>query len=116
MGKGQKMKYKSPKKLYNAACHGLNTTEQPELCYIYFTDAELLVYGPDRYPDELYAYTVFMEDCKDIAEHFGYKEEQIFIPGIEEYWKRIKWIREHWSELEDEDGEDNEGRTEADPE
>lgn len=114
MGKGQKMKYKSPKKLYNAACHGLNTKEQPELCYIYFKDEELLVYGPDRYPDELDAYTVFIEDCKDIAEHYGYKEEQLFVPGIEEYWNRIKWIRDHWSELEEDDGQDNEGRTEAD--
>lgn len=78
------------------------------------TDQELMLYSPDFYQTKEEALKVLMEDCHDIAKHDGYRNDQLFMPGVGMLMNKVTFIWDHWSELEDENGEDNEGRTEAD--
>ena len=80
------------------------------------TDQELMLYSPDFYQTKEEALEVLMGDCGDIAEHNGYRKDQVFMPGLDLLIKKVNFIWDHWSELEEDDEQDNEGRTEADPE
>ena len=63
-------------------------------CYIYMTDAEIELYGPEHYPTRLDAIIEFQADCMDIAEHYGYTTDDIFMPGIELLKERINKLWE----------------------
>ena len=83
-------------------------------CYVYMTDAELMLYSPDFYETKEEALKVLIEDCHDIAAYNGYRKDQLFMPGVGMLLNRVEFIWDHWSELEEDDGQDNEGRAEAD--
>ena len=68
--------------------------KKDRLCYIFMTALELTVYSPEHHDSLEDALTEFHADCKDIARHNGYKESQIFIPGIEDLERRIREIWE----------------------
>lgn len=65
-----------------------------DLCYIFMTALELTVYSPEHHASLEEALEEFHADCVDIARHNGYKESQIFVPGIEDLERRIREIWE----------------------
>ena len=68
--------------------------KRDRLCYILMTASELSVYSPEHHDSLEEALAEFHADCKDIAGHNGYKESQIFVPGIEDLERRIREIWE----------------------
>ena len=68
--------------------------KKDRLCYIFMTALELTVYSPEHHASLEDALEEFRADCKDIARHNGYKESQIFVPGIEDLERRIREIWE----------------------
>lgn len=85
-------------------------------CFVHMKPEELYLYSPEFYSTREEASKQLILDCYDIAEHNGYTKEQLFMPGVGEILNKICMLWDNWTELEDENGEDNEGRTEADPE
>ena len=85
-------------------------------CYVHMKDEELMLYSPDFYSTREEASKQLMLDCYDIAGHNGYTKDQLFMPGVGEILNRIYYIWDNWEELikEEDDGEDQQGRTEAD--
>lgn len=68
--------------------------KKDRLCYIFMTALELSVYSPEHHDSLEDALEEFRADCKDIARHNGYKESQIFVPGVEDLERRIREIWE----------------------
>ena len=66
--------------------------KKDRLCYIFMTAYELTLYSPEHHASLEDALEEFRADCENIARHNGYKESQIFVPGIEDLERRIREI------------------------
>ena len=73
--------------------------DMAKLCFIHMKDAELWLYSPEFYSSKEEAMQALMEDCKDIAHHNGYKDDQIFYPGVGELMNRVTWIWDNYEEI-----------------
>ena len=93
------------------------TKQKKGFCFVHMKDEELCLYTPEFYETKEEAFKQLMLDCYDIAEHNGYKKDQLFMPGVGEILNKITFIWDHWDQLSKEaDDEDNERRTDADSE
>ena len=67
--------------------------------WIYLTDAELSVYGPDKFKTFGEAYHALNKDLDDVAKHEGYKTGQVLFTCREALAFRIKEL--YWKGGED---------------
>ena len=70
-----------------------------QLCYIHMKEPELWLYSPQFHQTKEEAMKVLMDDCRDIAEHNGYTEDQIFMPGVGELMNKIDWIWDNYDRI-----------------
>ena len=67
--------------------------------FIFMTDAELSVYGPDKFDTLDWAYVQLHKDCDQIARHEGRKPEDVLQSCIRSLEDRIREL--YWLEVED---------------
>ena len=73
--------------------------------FIYMTDAELSLYGPDHYNTIEEALAVLWKDCKDIARHQGRNPDEILMSCMEMLEDQVRFF--WWKETKKEDPEDD---------